>query len=227
MNKTEKKFKDNLTIILDMIKNKKPKRDICRLLSIKQDTLNNYFKKYDIVYSGNQGRKGMTNIKKQLPYTEYTENNKNINSSRLRVILIQQGVKDNKCESCGLDTWMEKPIPLELHHIDQNRFNNKLDNLMILCSNCHMQQHNYSNVLKLTKQRKEKIKNYCECGSEIKSKSKYCVNCNKTQKRKKERPPHEKLLIEIKKMGYAGVGKKYGVSDNSIRKWVKFYEKNN
>jgi very-short-patch-repair endonuclease/transposase-like protein len=43
--------------------------------------------------------------------------------------------------------------------------------------------------------------------------------------RKVERPNYEILLKEIEEMGYVGVGKKYGVSDNSIRKWKKYYEK--
>jgi len=43
--------------------------------------------------------------------------------------------------------------------------------------------------------------------------------------RKTERPPHEQLLDEIKRLGFCGVGRKYGVSDNAIRKWVRTYER--
>lgn len=53
--------------------------------------------------------------------------------------------KEDKCERCGLSEWMGMKIPLELHHKDNNHYNNKLDNLMIVCSNCHMQLHNYNN----------------------------------------------------------------------------------
>ncbi len=41
------------------------------------------------------------------------------------------------CESCGLHTWMDKPIPLELEHVDGNNRNNSKDNLKLLCPNCH------------------------------------------------------------------------------------------
>ena len=41
------------------------------------------------------------------------------------------------CESCGLHTWMDKPIPLELEHTDGNNRNNSKDNLKLLCPNCH------------------------------------------------------------------------------------------
>ena len=38
-----------------------------------------------------------------------------------------------------------------------------------------------------------------------------------------ERPPYEQLLAEIAELGYSGVGRKYGVSDNAVRKWVRWY----
>lgn len=42
--------------------------------------------------------------------------------------------------------------------------------------------------------------------------------------RKVERPPYERLKQEIKELGYCETGRKYGVSDNAIRKWIKFYD---
>lgn len=44
-----------------------------------------------------------------------------------------------KCECCGLSTWMDKPITLELEHTDGDRKNNTKENLKILCPNCHSQ----------------------------------------------------------------------------------------
>jgi transposase-like protein len=43
--------------------------------------------------------------------------------------------------------------------------------------------------------------------------------------RKVERPPYEQLLEEIEETSYLAVGRKYGVSDNAVRKWVRFYER--
>ncbi len=45
--------------------------------------------------------------------------------------------RDFKCESCNRKTWNKKQIPLEIHHIDGDRSNNELDNLKVLCCNCH------------------------------------------------------------------------------------------
>jgi transposase-like protein len=39
------------------------------------------------------------------------------------------------------------------------------------------------------------------------------------------RPPYEQLLAEIEATSYVAVGRKYGVSDNAVRKWVGFYER--
>ena len=43
--------------------------------------------------------------------------------------------------------------------------------------------------------------------------------------RKTERPPYKQLLEEIEATNYVAVGRKYGVSDNAVRKWVRFYER--
>lgn len=43
--------------------------------------------------------------------------------------------------------------------------------------------------------------------------------------RKVERPSYEQLLAEIEESSYVAVGRKYGVSDNAVRKWVRFYER--
>ena len=51
--------------------------------------------------------------------------------------------RTNTCEECGLSEWQDQPIPLELHHRDGNRANNKLNNLVLLCPNCHALTPNY------------------------------------------------------------------------------------
>ncbi len=48
-----------------------------------------------------------------------------------------------QCQSCQLKTWLNFPIPLEIHHVDGDRTNNKLDNLLLLCCNCHSQTDNW------------------------------------------------------------------------------------
>ena len=46
-------------------------------------------------------------------------------------------LRGHKCEHCTNTHWLNKPIPLELHHINGDSTSNELDNLMLLCPNCH------------------------------------------------------------------------------------------
>lgn len=61
----------------------------------------------------------------------------------LKNFLINKKIKENKCEICGIIDWLEKPITLQLHHVDGNRKNNHIENLKILCPNCHTQTDNW------------------------------------------------------------------------------------
>lgn len=57
---------------------------------------------------------------------------------------ILQGIP--QCECCGIKNWNNKALTFQLHHKDGNDKNNKLDNLILLCPNCHSQTDNYRNL---------------------------------------------------------------------------------
>jgi 5-methylcytosine-specific restriction endonuclease McrA len=63
-------------------------------------------------------------------------------SSKLKNRLIAAGYKHARCEACGLTEWNGLPIPLELHHINGDSTDNRIENLRILCPNCHAQTSN-------------------------------------------------------------------------------------
>ena len=60
-------------------------------------------------------------------------------SYKLKIRLIEEGFKVNQCEKCGIKDWNDNKLNMELHHIDGNRTNRLIDNLIILCPNCHSQ----------------------------------------------------------------------------------------
>lgn len=132
--------------ILTWISENQPNAEIARRLNCKVDTLKVYYKKMGINYSGNSSRKGFIHTEQRKPINDYLQSNTNNSNKRKR--LIEEGIKENKCEICGLSLWMNKPIPLELHHKDFNHYNNSIENLQVLCANCHMQAHNYNNCNK-------------------------------------------------------------------------------
>lgn len=65
------------------------------------------------------------------------------NSSFLKTYLLD--IRERKCEVCGITEWMGKPSPLELDHLDGDASNNQLNNLRLICPNCHAQTETYKN----------------------------------------------------------------------------------
>ena len=102
-----------------------------------------------------------------------------------------------------------------IHHIDGNRSNNSLNNLKIITLSDHAKIHNPD---------KRKTIKCHRCGIKTKNK-KYCSQkCSKIARRIVDRPSKNQLLQEIDTMTWTSIGKKYGVSDNTIRKWAKGYK---
>lgn len=211
--------------ILRMIHNHEPKTVICKFLNCKHVTLNSYLKKLNINYSGNMGMKGKKTDKKRKSALEYIKKDV-LQNSKLRKKLIEDGHKKDECELCGLNSWVGQKITLELHHKDGNHYNNDLNNLQILCPNCHSLTPNHSiNKSKKPKTVKKiiiKKENNClQCNIPIKQKSNVCKKCHWNNLRKVERPNILEVIDNVNKFGYVQTGKKYGVSDNTIRKWIK------
>jgi DNA-binding CsgD family transcriptional regulator len=61
----------------------------------------------------------------------------------LKSRLLREGLKRNRCEICGLSEWRGRPLGLELHHVNGDGNDNRLENLMLLCGNCHSQTDNW------------------------------------------------------------------------------------
>lgn len=71
------------------------------------------------------------------------ENSTWTSTYHLKERLFKEGIKEKKCECCGRTSWLDKPIALELHHINGIKNDLRLENLQILCPNCHAFTDNY------------------------------------------------------------------------------------
>lgn len=68
--------------------------------------------------------------------------------------MLNHKLKQYKCEICGISEWLGNPITLQLHHINGNPLDDRLENLQILCPNCHSQTDSYYKRQKIRKSTK-------------------------------------------------------------------------
>lgn len=156
--------------------------------------------------------------------------------SMLKQRLYEGGLKERRCELCGQDeSWRGKRMGLILDHVNGVRDDNRLENLRIVCPNCaatldtHCGKKNHVPLEPIECRRCQTVfmprfrgQRYC---------SRYCGSrwnrggLGRPGRRKVRRPPHRQLLREVEQFGYLAVGRRYGVSDNAVRKWLRRYER--
>ena len=135
--------------ILQWIAEEQPKCYMCQQLNCKQETLNSYLKKMGIEYSGQQAKKGQQKGSNSYkPASYYFDNAHPIHSFKLKEKLFRDGLKEKKCEICGVSVWQGVELPLERHHKNCNHNDNSFENLQILCPNCHSIQEGNSGANK-------------------------------------------------------------------------------
>jgi transposase-like protein len=156
--------------------------------------------------------------------------------AKLKRRLYDDGLKKRQCELCGQDElWRGRAMSLILDHVNGVYDDNRLENLRIVCPNCAATLDTHCG----RKNRLPMAERLCtRCGEEFTPndrRQRYCSRyCGlrharsagpKPALRRVERPPYEQLIHEITETSYVAVGRKYGVSDNAIRKWVRQYER--
>lgn len=151
-----------------------------------------------------------------------------------------------KCSKCG---YSKNLASLDFHHIDPSKKEGFIGYLInfhkfsdaekeakkctVLCKNCHGEHHNpdleiesRDNEIVFKNQELASVQNSCSCCGKYSGGKIYCCHsCSTTAKRKiKDRPTSAELSKMMSTMSFCKIGRKYGVSDNSVRKWAKSYD---
>lgn len=211
--------------------------DVCRKIGLEpkfygnRQTIKKYIEEYDLDIRHFRYKPKNRKRKVYILNEILVENSNYKDTRHLKEKLYKEGLKERKCELCGQDeNWNGKKMSLRLDHINGVNNDNRLKNLRIVCPNCDATLDTFCRGNKNSKfnikAEISEIKNECHlCGKIISRTAEKCKECYSKTTRKVERPPLEILLEEVDKNGYSFTGRKYGVSDNSIRKWIKNYQK--
>lgn len=173
------------------------------------------------------------------PLEEILVRNSTFSRSNLKQRLYDEGLKVPVCEMCTQgEEWRGRHMSMILDHINGVRNDNRLENLRIVCPNCAATLDTHCGRAKSDP---PPLRNCARCGEMFRAKHRQQRHCSRAcgmrwdrsrlrctphpSARKVERPPYEKLVAEIEATSYVAVGRKYGVSDNAVRKWVRFYER--
>jgi len=139
-------------------------------------------------------------------------------TSHLKKRLLQAGLLEYRCVKCGNDgNWCNEKLVLQLDHINGTRSDNRLENLRILCPNCHTQTVTFAGKKHPLAGTKTDKRKYGSWETYL-----YCIK-QKPNQRKVPRPSKEELNKLLWEMPTARIAKMYNMSDNGIARWVKDY----
>lgn len=183
---------------------------------------------------------------RQKPLSEVLVEGSTYRRQNIKRRLLAEGLKEPRCELCGQgEIWQGKPMSMILDHINGVRDDHRLENLRMVCPNCaatldtHCGRRHRIQRAKRRCMRCDKVfvpgyatQRYCSrsCGvrwdrSDFRDGRRGQRGLSRLAQRKVERPPYDQLLEEIETTSYLAVARKYEVSDNAVRKWVRFYER--
>lgn len=154
-------------------------------------------------------------IKNTIPLSEIMTENSNFGTNHLKRRLIKENILEYACERCGnKGEWMGNKLVLQLEHKNGRSRDHRLENICFLCPNCHSQTETYAG--KNSSIKKSRI--CLECKGPTKGKGKKCVKCASQKQPQKFFVTKEELQELVKKHSMTFLGRKFGVTDNSVRK---------
>ncbi len=168
-----------------------------------------------------------------VPLATYMVEGSSYSRTMLKKRLYAEGLKARRCELCGQgEQWHGRTLALILDHINGVADDHRLDNLRIVCPNCAATLETHCGRNHRTRTERPcagcgrpflpgtPTQKYCghECGQRAKRRP-------RPQARRVTRPPYEVVRAEVAADGWSAVGRRYGVSDNAVRKWIRMYER--
>lgn len=218
--------------VCDAIKQCNNINQVCKILHLDAQT-NNYkriraiIKKYNLDISHflidyQERKKAKTYTKDEI----FVENSPVVQTYKIRNYLFKFDLKDKICECCGGVEWMGKEIPLQVHHINGNHMDNRIENLQILCPNCHAQTETYCGKNRSQTEIRKNYKDYgyCQvCGKPLTAgQSKYCsIECKFADSKINNISKEELIRCFIEYNSFESVGKHFNISGKAIVKWCK------
>lgn len=177
------------------------------------------------------------------------ENSTYNNGNNLKEKLFNAGLKERRCERCGLTEWQDNPIPFQLHHKNGIHNDNRLENLELLCPNCHAITDNFAGKNIDRSKQKLKTKKIRQSGKygisedgqrfydgygEYKILCPVCKDrfmnrsasmCNECYKKEKRKPKvsKEELFEIMETNSYYSAAKLLGVDIKTVSRWHKYY----
>ena len=144
--------------------------ELCRRLGLKPEgsnpkTLRKKMDEFGVDYShftGKAWNKNPDNPVYRGKFLPKLCEHSSLSSANVKELVYRLGLKENKCEICGITEWQGKPIICELHHINGDSTDNRIENLQILCPNCHSQTDNFR-----SRNRNRKVMSALEETSEV------------------------------------------------------------
>jgi hypothetical protein len=162
---TRKKFskytKDELS---EVIKCSKNYQDVIHTLKINR-FYHKYLKKFVENNNVDTSHFSKTSLQQNTIENLFIEQSKAISGTRIKKYLLKKNIVEHKCSICNMEPyWNSKPLSLQIDHINGNHYDNRIENLRLICPNCHSQTDTYT-------------------GRNLKKgETKYCSSCNRVIK---------------------------------------------
>lgn len=208
------------------VQTSRTKSDVIRKLGLKTNssgnfqTIDKHIKTLNLDISHFKGSVGKPPTREWDIKDILIQNSPYASTKNLKRKLLKLGLLKNECygydAACGITEWHGKKLSLQLDHINGDRTDNRLENLRLLCPNCH------SLTPTFCRGAKRQIKQCIDCGVPVSKKGNRCAGCNglihRGQNEKINWPDIDSLANISMELGFVKTGAQLGVSDNSVRK---------